>query len=142
MAAATMDSPYDNEYNRIAVHFFNQFLELKVALDTGQKAKPKNYDKEVRDYEKALAELKAAASDLAARNRELEEALDLADCREQKLRGTVNELTINLGLAQEKLAGLGHVRETFDRVGYKLTELMSDDSRRELEKLLKEIPRP
>jgi uncharacterized phage infection (PIP) family protein YhgE len=131
----------DTDYDEIARRFFNQFLELKAAIASGATKVPKNYDKEVAQYRKANEELKRAAADLAKQNAALEdEVVGLADMSAD-LRRRLNETTINLGLAQEKLAGLGRVDPTQSRrVGYSFTEHMSDESKRAFETLMKEIP--
>lgn len=131
----------DSEYDEIARRFFNQFLELKVAIASGKAAVPKNYAKTIAQYEKANDALKSAAATLAKQNAALEDETEQLERAVSDLRRQLNEATINLGLAQEKLAGLGvHRPGEPRRTGYSFTEHMSDESKRAFETLMKEIP--
>lgn len=131
----------DSDYDEIARRFFNQFLELKAAIASGKAAVPKNYAKEIAQYEKANDALKSAAATLAKQNAALEDEAEQLEASNSDLRRRLNEATINLGLAQEKLAGLGRVDPARPgRTGYSFTEHMSDESKRAFETLMKEIP--
>jgi chromosome segregation ATPase len=131
----------DTDYDEIARRFFNQFLELKTAINSGTTRVPKNYDKEVAQYRRANEELRKAAADLAEQNIALEKEIGQLEQRESELRRQLNEATINLGLAQEKLSGLGvHRPGELRRTGYSFTEHMSEESKRAFETLMKEIP--
>lgn len=142
------DPAFDEEmyFSRIAKHFFNQFLELKIKLDRGDLAPPpddKAHEKEVRQYKKVIDELRKAAADLAAENRRFEEELAVQAELNTDLRRQLNEALINLGQAQEKLSGLGLVRNDvrrMEREGYNFLELMSDESRKAFESMMKGIP--
>lgn len=132
----------DNEYDQIARRFFNEFLDMKIALNKGEMTKPKDYDKELAAYKKANEKLRGAAADLADENKKLEEALALADERERDLRRQLNEAVVNLGRLQEKVAGLGLARQKLDAEGYPFREHMSEESRKLFDQLMREVPRP
>lgn len=130
-------------YNAIARAFFNQFLEWKVAHAEGRLEKPQDYDKEIRQYKRVNETLKKAVNDARDEIVRLEDLLARGDEELSALRERVNSLIIELGLAQEKLSGLGLVRadtERLRREGYNFRELMSPESQQEWDKLMKEIP--
>jgi chromosome segregation ATPase len=130
----------EREYRRIACHFFNQFLELKLALDQGTVTKPVNYEKELRQYKRAAEEFKTAAANLAKDVKRLEDELLRSEEEVVQARGQVNELLITVASLREKLSGLGIVRREEERSGYRFTEHMSPESRRAFESLMKEVP--
>lgn len=131
-----------NAYDEIARRFFNQFLELKLELNSGAAVKPRNWDKEEAHYKTVIAKLKSAAQEFAEDNQRIEEALALAEDEKADLRRQLNESTVNLGLAMEKLSGLGVVRQEAERTGYSFVEHMSGESKRAWEQIMQEIPRP
>ena len=130
----------EDEFQRIAVHFFLQFLELKVMLDRGDLQKPKRYDREIAQYKKAAEQFKKAAQDMAERNGQLEDELAAAEERAMLVHGQLNEALVNLGRLQAKVKDLGLMKEEVESKGYKFTELMSEDSKRRWNAMMKEIP--
>jgi chromosome segregation ATPase len=133
----------EREYTRIARHFFAMFLEMKAQYERGELQPPKNYEKEKAQYEKLIVKLKEAVNDSTNDATRFEEALALAEDEKVKLRARINELTIENGRLMEKLQGLGRTtpRDPSDQSVYSLRELLSEQSRQELDRLMKEIPR-
>ncbi len=129
-------------YNAIARSFFNQFLEWKIAYDEGKLGKPENYDKEVKQYKRLNETLKKSVQDAKDELARMEEALAIADEERTALREKVNALIIELGMAQEKIRGLGLVRTDMDRLerqGHNFRSLMSPDSQRAWDQLARDI---
>lgn len=125
-------------FDQVAKRFFSEFLELKIQLQSGKLAKPKNYDQELAQYQRANAQLKKSCEDLAQRNGELEEALGIAEEKAMDIHRQLNEALIELGIMQERYGGLGLVDNK--PAGTTIWERLSDESRKELEKLMREIP--
>lgn len=135
-----MPADDDRYFAEVAKHFFNQFLEMKVLIDQGKIDKPRNWDKEMEGYKKANAALKKSCQDLAERNAQLEEELATAEEKAEGLHGQLNEALINLGRLQQKIGDLGIIRQEVERQGYPFVELMSEESRRQWESMMKEVP--
>lgn len=123
-----------DEYTEIARRFFNEFLELKLQLDTGQLDR-RDWSKEIDGYRRLNMELKKAASDLAEQNMLLSNDLGRLEDEKAELRRQLNQAIINLGRLQEKLG-----KVTPEREGYSFVEHMSDESRRAWESLMQELP--
>lgn len=130
----------ERAYTQIARRFFNEFLELKLAIDQGLVSKPPDYEKSLRSYKRAAEEFKAAAANLAGDVKRLEEEILRSEEEKVQLRGQVNELLITVATLREKLDGLGVIRQEREKSGYKFTEHMSPESRRAFESLMKETP--
>ena len=131
-----------DEYDRIARRFFNEFLELKVQLDSGKLSKPMNYDKELAKWKKAAEQFKEAASHLSTQVVGLEDEIAKGAEELQRVRCQLNEALSALAAAKEKLEGLGVVKKETEREGYSFLEHMGPDSRRAWEQIMREIPRP
>ncbi len=114
-------------YTAIAREFFNQFLELKLQLESGV-VTTHEHEKEIAKWRRANQELKASAEYLAKRNEDLERELGETQEELSKVRGQLNELIINHKLPEE-------VR------GVPLEELMSERNFRQWRKMLSEMPK-
>lgn len=129
------------EYDEIARRFFAMFLEMKVQLEDGDLHPPEGWEKEQRQYRKIIEKLKEAVRETTTDSARFEESLALAEEANTKLRDRVNELVLENGILLRRLEGFLKKHDEVERVGYSLMELMSPESRREFEKLMKEVPR-
>jgi len=130
-------------YTEIARRFFAQFLALKTEVAEGRLYPNREHEKELAGYRKMNEQLKKSIKDYIEQVEKAEESLALADEENKALQARVNALIIEVGMAQEKLQSLGLVsRDVEKKTGVPFRELMSEESRREWDRLMKEIPRP
>ena len=130
-----------DEYDEIARRFFAQFLELKVQFEDGQLHPSKEIQKDIAQYRKLNEKLKEAVNETTAEATRFEEALALAEEEKVALQARVNELIIENGMLLQKLQGLGRIDYHAKKEGVPFTELMSEESRREWDRIMREIPR-
>lgn len=131
----------EREYTQIARHFFAMFLEMKREYEDGKLHPSREYTKELAQYRKLNEKLKEAVNEALRDARRFEESLAIAEEEKTSLQAKVNELIIENGRLAEKVSGLGVIRERESRTGYSFLEHLSEESRSEWEKLMKEIPR-
>lgn len=128
--------PDPEAFREIAQHFFQQFLELKVQISQGF-VTPATLEKEVQAERRKGIELKRQLGEIAGRNEALELTLERMESDLADLRRRLNETLFEVAKYQD-LAG----KKPGDGTGSLFYDRLSDSSKREWEKLMKERPRP
>lgn len=120
-------------YDEIARRFFAEFLELRDQIRSG--ANPISLGKELQSERSKLVEARRLLSEMASRNESLELALEDMERKGAELRSQLNKALFEVAKYQD-LAGEQPARGA----GVPFVDRLSDSSKREWEKLMKEKP--
>lgn len=119
-------------YNEIAHHFFQEFLELRDQIRSG--ANPISLSKELQAERAKNVESKRLLQEMASRNEALELTIEDMERQGAELRSRLNQALFEVARLQDltgnKAQGTGSL--FYDR--------LSDTSKREFDKLMRERP--